>query len=49
MISVADARGAIAPKARKKEWKKADLIRQELLAHGILLEDTSQGTIWKVK
>ncbi len=36
--------------ARKnKDWKRADAIRQQLLNLDILLEDTPQGTIWKVK
>jgi len=30
-----------------KDWKKSDAIRDELLAKGIQLEDTPQGTIWK--
>lgn len=30
-----------------KEWSKADIIRAQLLARGILLEDTSQGTVWR--
>jgi cysteinyl-tRNA synthetase len=36
--------------ARKgKEWKRADEIRNDLLSKGILLEDTSAGTVWKIK
>jgi len=36
--------------ARKnKDWGRADTIRQQLLDLDILLEDTPQGTIWKVK
>ena len=36
--------------ARKnKDWTRADAIRQQLLDLDILLEDTPQGTIWKVK
>ncbi len=36
--------------ARKdKQWKEADRIRAELAAKGVLLEDSSGGTIWKVK
>jgi cysteinyl-tRNA synthetase len=36
--------------ARKnKEWARADAIRQQLLDLDILLEDTPQGTLWKVK
>jgi cysteinyl-tRNA synthetase len=34
---------------KEKNWAKADEIRNLLLARSILLEDTSQGTIWKVK
>ena len=36
--------------ARKdKDWARADAIRKQLLELDILLEDTPQGTIWKVK
>jgi cysteinyl-tRNA synthetase len=36
--------------ARKdKDWAGADAIRKQLLELDILLEDTPQGTIWKVK
>jgi cysteinyl-tRNA synthetase len=36
--------------ARKnKDWAQADKIRDELIALGILLEDTPQGTVWRVK
>ena len=34
--------------ARKsKDWKESDRIRDELSAHGILLEDGPQGTTWR--
>ena len=32
---------------RNKDFKKSDKIRAELLKRGIILEDTSNGTIWK--
>ena len=36
--------------ARKdKDWGRADAIRKQLIDLDILLEDTPQGTIWKVK
>jgi cysteinyl-tRNA synthetase len=34
--------------ARKsKDWKESDRIRDELSAHGVLLEDGAQGTTWR--
>ena len=33
---------------QNKDWAQADKIRQDLLEIGILLEDTPQGTIWRV-
>ncbi len=32
-----------------KDWGRADEIRDELDAKGIVLEDKAEGTIWKVK
>ena len=41
---------AARTEARKdKDWSKADAIRNQLLEMDVLLEDTPQGTIWKVK
>lgn len=34
---------------REKDWVAADAIRQQLAAKDIILEDTPQGTIWRVK
>lgn len=34
---------------KKKDWKEADRVRDELNKRGIVLEDTSRGTIWKRK
>jgi len=37
-------------KARaEKNWQEADRLRDELGREGIVLEDTSKGTVWKVK
>ncbi|MBW1991102.1 MAG: cysteine--tRNA ligase [Deltaproteobacteria bacterium] len=41
------ARRAVARK--HKDWATADAIRQELANKGILLEDTPQGTVWRMK
>jgi cysteinyl-tRNA synthetase len=36
--------------ARKnKDWARADAIRRQLSELDILLEDTPQGTVWRVK
>jgi cysteinyl-tRNA synthetase len=36
--------------ARKaKDWKKADEIRVQLKAMGIIMEDTPQGVKWRVE
>lgn len=32
-----------------KDWAAADAVRKELEAHGIILEDKKDGTVWKVK
>ena len=34
---------------RNKRWAESDKVRDELLAKGIVLEDTAHGTRWKVK
>jgi cysteinyl-tRNA synthetase len=45
-----DALIARRTEARKnKDWGQADKIRDELIEMGILLEDTPEGTVWKVK
>jgi cysteinyl-tRNA synthetase len=34
---------------QKKNWQEADRIREALSQHGVVLEDTAEGTVWKVK
>lgn len=34
---------------KKRDWARADDIRKQLTAMGLIVEDTSQGTRWKVK
>jgi cysteinyl-tRNA synthetase len=34
---------------REKNWKRADEIRNDLLAKGIVLDDTPSATLWKLK
>lgn len=51
-ITEADVQRAIAARKqarREKNWQEADRIRNELHAMGIVLEDSSAGTDWKVK
>ena len=31
-----------------KDWKKSDSIRDELMAIGVEIQDTSEGTTWKL-
>ena len=48
----AEVEGLLAERlaARKsRDFKKSDAIRDQLLAMGIILEDTPQGTVWKKK
>jgi cysteinyl-tRNA synthetase len=33
----------------KKNWKRADEIRDHLASQGIILEDTPQGTVWRIQ
>ena len=34
---------------QNKDWQEADRIRDELLQMGVILEDTSKGTIWRLR
>jgi cysteinyl-tRNA synthetase len=34
---------------RAKNWPEADRIRDELNRHGVAIEDTPEGTVWKVR
>ncbi len=45
-----DSRIQERQKAREaKDWAAADVIRNELAEKGIILEDKSDGTRWKIK
>lgn len=50
-ISEQDIQQAIAQRnaaKAEKNWSVADAIRNELLQHGIMLKDSSAGTVWDV-
>ena len=45
-----DAAISIREKLReKKDWEASDFIRDELYSSDIILEDTDQGTAWRLK
>jgi cysteinyl-tRNA synthetase len=51
-ISPAEIQALIAQRAdarKHKEWTRADAIRKQLADLDITLEDTPQGTVWRVK
>jgi cysteinyl-tRNA synthetase len=51
-ISREDIENLIGERARArnaKNWGEADRIRKELAASGVIIEDTPEGTVWKVK
>ena len=31
---------------KEKDWKRADELRDELFARGIVIKDTPNGTVW---
>ena len=50
-ISVADIEKYIAERATAKQnrdWATADAVRAKLLEHGIVLQDTPNGTKWDI-
>ena len=34
---------------KEKNWEKSDEIRDKLSSYGIIIEDTPQGQVWKLK
>jgi|UniRef100_A0A7C3WIW3 cysteinyl-tRNA synthetase len=51
-ISPEEIEALVAQRAearKRKDWATADRIRKDLAKKGILLEDTPQGTIWRVR
>ena len=40
---------ARAEARKRKDFATADRIRQELLARGVIVEDTKEGVRWKLK
>ena len=49
LIQIEELIGVRDRARHEKNWREADRIRDELSRHGIVLEDTAEGTMWKVK
>src|SRR5207248_2343982 len=50
LASWADERVAARQAARaRRDFKEADRIRDELVARGVIIEDTPRGTTWKLR
>ncbi|MBI4042542.1 MAG: class I tRNA ligase family protein, partial [Deltaproteobacteria bacterium] len=48
--SAIEAKIALRLEARQRSnWELADAIRRELIQHGVMLEDSPDGTTWRVK